>query len=85
MRSGFPSYCTSCYEILKPKRANEETVSRQSRTKAREGKKDTVIWEEEVFQYIQLRALLEKRSKNDFLNNLLKQEIKANPVRIVRN
>lgn len=84
LESGFPSYCTTCYnEILQAKRRNKKEGNPNSNKFNR--KKDTVMWQENVYQYLMLRSILEKKSKNQLLNEIILKEMEQKKISIKMN
>ncbi len=84
----FPTYCTICSktrnERKNPQPMAPNNVIRQSEVNGLT-KKDTVVWTADVYDYIMIRSLLDRKSKNEFLNLLIRKEMATYPISISVN
>lgn len=69
----FGSYCTQCSVLKK---------SKNNTNKNSDDKKDTVIWDCDVYRYVMIQAVLEGKSKNKYLNDTFKEIMKKKPIKI---
>lgn len=81
----YPTYCTLCSKDRNMKKSNSENSLQRFMNTDSKQKKDTVVWNQDIYEYIRIRSFLERISKNDFLNNLIIKEMSENPISIKFN
>lgn len=85
----FSSYCTKCNNNLKgynSKKLGLKTSEQANNVdKNTDTKKDTVLWDMDVYKYIMIQAVLQNKSKNKFLNDIFIELMKSNPLSLFQS
>ncbi len=78
----FPTYCTQCNNQLRELQQFDKDNKSADNLNRKYFKKDTVIWDSDVYKYVMIQAVLEGKSKNQYLNDTFRDLMKKKPIKI---